>query len=39
MQIDLNEIEVHFEEVTYQNGTKRKTFNFNEWIELIFKTR
>tara|TARA_R110000782_G_scaffold129815_1_gene221460 strand:+ start:1652 stop:1795 length:144 start_codon:yes stop_codon:yes gene_type:complete len=37
---ELNKIPVTYEEVNpYQNGTKRKTFNFNDWINnVVFKT-
>ena len=39
-EIALHNTKVVFEEVKpYQHGTKRKTFNFNNWIQLIFKTK
>ena len=39
--MELNEIECTFEEVKpYQNGVKRQTFTFNEWInKIVFKKR
>jgi len=39
-QMELNNITVIYEVVEpYKYGTKRQTFNFNDWIELITKNR
>ena len=39
-EIELKNTPVVYEVVKpYQLGTKRKTFTFNQWIELIFKNR
>ena len=39
-EMEINNMPVVYEEIKpYRYGTKRKTFHFNDWINLIFKNR